>query len=397
MIEATINRFLHWSVVGLLSPVLVLMIMSKGVGEESIGLVMAAMSATVVILELPSGVLSDLIGRRRVYLASILLAIAALTALYFSRGPAGLVLGFVLYGASRAFSSGSIESSYIDDFLARKGKERLHSLIAAMNVGEAAGLALGALAGGWIPMAWGRLDPSGNRFGGNLIAQLAILLALLALTLLSRHRDPGGRRARLGAFIGESRDFLRGKGALRLMLLGTALWGASFNAIELYWQPRLRDLIGESSDTAIFGIMNGGYFLAAMLGSLAAGAFLSARRLSALSLVGGLRILAGIAILALSAQPSVPGFAFFFLAIMGLNGMAGVPEGTALNAILPEGKRASFLSLASLAMQLGGIAASLAFGLARRFAPIGAIWAVAGCLFLGSSALYFRARRPAAR
>lgn len=74
MIPAFINRFLHWSVVGVISPVLVLMIMSKGVGLELVGVAMALLSLTVFALELPSGVLSDMIGRKRVYLVSIAVA-----------------------------------------------------------------------------------------------------------------------------------------------------------------------------------------------------------------------------------------------------------------------------------------------------------------------------------
>jgi DHA1 family quinolone resistance protein-like MFS transporter len=117
-----LNRFLHWSVIGILSPVLVLLIMSRGIAVETVGLVMALMSASIVLLELPSGILSDLIGRKKVYLLSIVIAIIALSIVSLSRGMIGIGVGFVLYGASRAFSSGSIESTYIDDFIARNGK-----------------------------------------------------------------------------------------------------------------------------------------------------------------------------------------------------------------------------------------------------------------------------------
>ena len=397
MVVPVVNRFLHWSAVGILSPVLVLLIMSKGIPVETVGIVMALSSASIAILELPSGILSDLIGRRRVYLLSILLAIAALSAIYLARGAAGLCLGFVLYGASRAFSSGSIEAAYVDDYIARNGKEKLHSLISAMSVGEASGLAIGALAGGYIPILWARLHPSGNEYDGNILAQILALCALLVLTVSTGYRDTCDPHMKLGPFIGESKEFLRGDKVLRLLLAGVVVWGFFFNAIEVFWQPRLQEIVGRSGDTQVFGLINSGYFLAAALGNLLVGALLSKRRVASLPLVGVMRILSGLSAMLMATQNGAEGFAVFFLAIMCFNGMMSVPEATALNALIPNDKRASFLSLSSLAMQLGGMAAALIFSLVKRRAAIGTIWIIAGSLFLLSSTLYFAANGQAPR
>jgi len=398
MIVPVLNRFLHWSVVGLISPVLVLMIMSKGVGVESVGFVMALMSTALVLLELPSGILSDLIGRARVYLVSLIIAAAALATLFFARGMLGLCIGFALYGISRAFSSGSIESAYIDAFISRKGKDKLHSFLTALGIGETAGLALGSLAGGFIPSLWRRMAPSQNPYGGNVLAQIGLIAILFALTLATRRPESIDPHMKLGRFLAESGSFLRESRLLRLLLAGVALWGISFNAIELFWQPRLRESIGEGSSASPYGLLNAGYFLAAALGSLLINAILSRakatrRKPSSLALIGCLRVAVGASIIALSRQGGVPGFAFFFLTTMFLNGMMGIPENTVFAAAVPSEKRASFLSLASLTMQVGGIVASLAFGAVKRIAPVGTIWLIAGTLFAGSSLLYFRAHR----
>jgi len=63
------------------------------------------------------------------------------------------------------------------------------------------------------------------------------------------------------------------------MLAGACFWGLTFSAIEVYWQPRLKDLLGSDSQTWIFGIINSGYFLASLFGVLAIGALLSKRRI----------------------------------------------------------------------------------------------------------------------
>ena len=411
MIVPVLNRFLHWAAIGLMSPVLVLMLLSKGVELDMAGIVLAASSAAVVLLELPSGVLSDLVGRRRVYLLSILVAMGARLCILLSRGPAALGLAFLVFGISRALSSGSIEADYIDEFIARRGREKLHSLISAMGLGETAGLALGALAGGWIPPRWAERYPEANRYDGVILAQLAVLAALLVLTLgtgrgsrraAARAAGPGGARmpprggsAALGPFLAAARDQLRGHSAIILLLAGAAAWGFSFNAVEVFWQPRLEAIVGGSGDTRLFGLVNGGYFLAAMLGNALAAALLARRAIPSLGLAAALRALVGLAVMGLALQASVGGFAACFLGLMCLNGMMGVPESVAFNSLLPEASRATFLSLSSLMVQLGGIAGALAFGLASRFAPIGSLWLGAGAAFAASGLLLVRAGRTA--
>lgn len=403
MLIPFINRFLHWAVVGLISPILVLMIMSKGAPLEGVGVAMAAMSLSVVVLELPSGVLSDLIGRRRVYLASLAIATAGYAVMLVADRFSVVCVAVTLYGASRAFSSGSIEALYIDSFIAKRGKDRLHTLVAAMNAGEALGLAVGALAGGYIPQAWKRLYPGANPYNGNLLAQVALLVALLALTLLSPQRDPPtGRDAPAGrtgvnALLRASARAIREDPVVARLLLGAAFWGFSFSAVETYWQPRLGAMLGGSDATWLFGVVGCAYFAAAIAGNVIAGAFLKKARAgtgrpsSGMAVIGVVRIATGCSIAALAAQGAAPGFVALFLAVMCCNGMMSVPEGAAFNAAIPGAARASMLSLSSLTVQAGGILSSLAFSAALRFVPIGAVWTAAGALLAGSAVLYLGA------
>jgi len=408
MLIPFINRFLHWAVVGLISPILVLMIMSKGAPLEGVGVAMAAMSLSVVVLELPSGVLSDLIGRRRVYLASIAIAITGYAVMFAADRFSVVCVAVTLYGASRAFSSGSIEALYIDSFIARRGKERLHSLVAAMNAGETLGLAVGALAGGYIPQAWKRLYPGANPYNGNLLAQITLLVALLALTLLAPQRDPPRRdepagRPGVRALLRASAGAIRGDPVVARLLLGAAFWGFSFSAVETYWQPRLGAMLGGSDATWLFGVVGCAYFAAAIAGNVIAGAFFKKARSgtgrppAGMAVIGVVRVATGSAIVALALQGAAPGFVALFLTVMCCNGMMSVPEGTAFNAAIPGAARASMLSLSSLTVQAGGILSSLAFSAALRFVPIGAVWIAAGALLVGSAMLYFGVRAvPAA-
>ncbi|MBU0928618.1 MAG: MFS transporter [Spirochaetes bacterium] len=410
MLIPFINRFLHWAVVGLVSPILVLMIMSKGVGVEMVGVAMAALSVSVVLLELPSGVLSDTIGRRRVYLVSIGLAVAAYALMIAAGSLAGVTVALSLYGVSRAFSSGSIEALYVDDYIAERGKDSLHSLVAAMSAGEILGLAAGALAGGFIPSLWRRLAPLSSPYNGNVAAQIALLCVLFAMTVATSRDgaafragkaagagDPGrvpergaSSGSRLKGIIRESIGAIRGNRIIAGMLAGAVFWGFSFSAIEVYWQPRLREVLAGTDADWLFGVVNSAYFAAALAGNAIIGLVARKFRLdSSLAIIGALRIATGCAIVALAFQGAVPGFSALFLTVMCCNGMMSIPESAAFNAAIPGSARASLLSLASLSVQVGGIASSLAFSAVLRFAPVSAAWIIAGGLLLGSSLIYF--------
>ena len=71
MITALSNRFLHWFTVGVGATVMVLLMLSKGGSVETVGLVAAIFSGFVILFEFPSGVLSDLVGQKKIYLFSL--------------------------------------------------------------------------------------------------------------------------------------------------------------------------------------------------------------------------------------------------------------------------------------------------------------------------------------
>ena len=67
---------LRWLPTGLLIPVTAVLMQSRGLSLAQIGLVMAVQGAVVIVLELPTGGLSDALGRRPVLLVASALDIA---------------------------------------------------------------------------------------------------------------------------------------------------------------------------------------------------------------------------------------------------------------------------------------------------------------------------------
>ena len=102
----------------MLIPVLVLLPLERGLTLAQYGSVAAIQGIVVMILELPTGGLTDAIGRRPVLLLATLLNLASMTVLTFANSVAMFALMYLLQGIYRALDSGPLESWYVDHALA---------------------------------------------------------------------------------------------------------------------------------------------------------------------------------------------------------------------------------------------------------------------------------------
>ncbi len=390
MLVPFINRFLHWFVTGVSTTVLALMMLSKGCTIDTLGLVMAIASLFIVVFEFPSGILSDMVGQKRVYLFSLVLSIAGYAVILMTNSVFGLMMGFSLYGIARAFSSGSVEALFINNYIRKEGKENLHRLISWMNSGEIIGLAGGALLGGFIPTIWARFFPEKNKYNGNLIVQICVLAFLSVFTLFSvkEDREREKEKQTLGDHIRGSIRMILDNRNILFLVLGTMVWGFCFNAIEVFWQPKLKGILGSDSQTWIFGLINSGYFLASLAGVGIINLLLRLRKVShRLTLVVS-RLIVGILIIILALQKSLLPFTGIYFFLFMINGMMNIPEGTMINSLLPDDKRSSLLSFSSLMLQLGGIIGSVLFSRLVKTLQISGVWVIAGIVFGISSLLY---------
>lgn len=392
------SRFLHWFTVGLIVPVLNLLLLSKGLDLAGMGLATAIYSTIIVVLELPSGIFADLVGRKRTYLVSLLFAGLGYGAMILATNPFLVVGAYALNAVARAFSSGSLEALFIDRYIAERGDAKLHSLTSAFNIAEALGLAVGALVGGLIPPLWARLAPAAGRYDGNLLAQLVIVMGHALLVTFVVPGDAGFLHGKSEAekcetprfrdFLRDSLSFLAANRIVKYLLFGTIFWGLTFSSIELLWQPHLKALLGSEDKSWIFGLLSSGYFMAAVLGSAFVPILLAREKMPLPRLLALFRLLNGLFIVLLAFQGSALGFGVVYLVMFSFNGMANPPEATLFNREIPSERRASLLSLASLFMQLGGIVGALGFGFLASRSSISLTWAVAGAIFAASAGIY---------
>ena len=360
---------LRWLPVGLQAPITVLLAQSRGLSLAEIGLLFTVHGVIVVALELPTGGLADVLGRRPVVVAGAVLYLLSCLVFAVATSFPAFLGGILLLGVGRALDSGPVEAWYVDTVHRIDPAADVAPGLARHSAADGGSLALGAVLGGVTPGLLGG-------YGGNALALpywaaavVALVFIVAVLRLLTEDRPPreGSVRAALAtgiravpATVGGAVRLSVSDGPMRLVLLLTAAGGVALVACELLGPLRFADLAGSADDgAAVYGTALALSFGVAALGALAAPAL---RRLlrgstrgtcAVLTLLGaaGIAVLAGPDLLVLAGV----GFAAYYLA----HGSTWPLLSTVLHSRVTAAHRATAVSAMSLAMALGGILGNL--------------------------------------
>ena len=401
-------RALRWLPLGLVLPFLVITPESRGLSLGAIGVVFAVHSAVAIALEVPSGALADMIGRRRVLLAGAALTAGSLLIFAIAGAIGSFIASAALLAAGRALISGSLEAWYVDSLRLLDPAAPLSRGLSRGTAAEGVAMALGALVAGALVTIAGPGDEAGRALSGYGIAALAGAIAalgyLVAVVALVHEQPHPMHVSGAGASIGRraavifatARDEFLGSVVVRVVVVTGVAIGMSFTAVELLWQPRLADLL---TDRGSHGVVFGALAAASML-AVALGAYASERlnrgiglRLAYLLALG----FGAVWIALLGAAHSPASFAvFYLLAYLGM-GLAEPMHYELLNDAVGPTARATLISGEALAAQGGALVANLGVGALAASHGSGLAWALAGALLAGCTAAValplFRAAR----
>ena len=383
-------RALRWLPLGLVLPFLVITPEARGLSLGAIGAVFAVHSAVALTLEIPSGALADVVGRRRVLLAGASLTTLSLLTFAVAGSIGAFMASVGLLAAGRALISGSLEAWYVDSLRSLDPAAPLSRGLSRGTAAEGIAMAFGALAGGGLVTLAGPGDADGALSGYGVAAlagALAAVAYVVAVAVLVQERrdhahvaDARASIARRAALtFATARDEFLGSTVVRLVVVTGVALGMSFTAVELLWQPRLADLLSESGrQGVVFGALAAGSMLAVALG-----AGLSERVNRRLGLRLGYLIALGFGALCVTllGAPVTPvAFALvYLLAYFGM-GVADPMHFELLNDAVGSTARATLISAEALAAQGGALVANLGVGaLAASHGP-GLAWALAGAL-----------------
>ncbi|WP_309667536.1 MFS transporter [Tabrizicola sp.] len=316
--------------------------------------VVADLSTTV--LEVPSGYMSDRLGRRKTLLVAAISFVAATVLLVVGEGLAQFALASILLGAASAFASGT-DSSLLFESLKADGRA---SDIEAMELRawrfSFSGLALSALTGGVLAL-YGAILP--------YVATTISALGLLAVTALFREPPQAPQAGH--------RDNLRVIGsslAQPTLLWLLCLWLATYVFSHIpfvFGQPFIREAMTAAGHGDQTPLISGAVTFLMMAISLAFSLVALPLR-KALGLPGVLLLAFGMQVAltaALAASNSLFVIALLLLRMVP-DSLSTAFMTARVQTLLPSTIRATYLSLQSLA---GRIVFSAVLSLAALYTP----------------------------
>ncbi|GAA1848575.1 MFS transporter [Asanoa iriomotensis] len=400
--------FLFWLPTGLYVATKILLMHDRGLDVAAIGTVVLVFSLTTAALELPTGGLADVIGRRTVLAASAVASFAGLALLALADSFWLFAASAVLRGVARALSSGPDQAWFVDTMHAVSGPDA--SLTRGLARGEAAssvGLGLGTLAGGALPVALGAVGP---------LPALAVPVALaavvelvrLAVTLFGMPEPPRPRTSLRAVLRDVPATVATGlrlgvrDGVLARLLLAGAGVGVALAAIELLTPGWLAGLVGDAERGAsTYAVIAAAGFGASAVGSLlgpwaqrrlgsAVRAGVAGIALGAVALLG-----VGLAGPALDGPASgVPVVAAAYLLLFVGLGVTAAPEGALLHGRVAPAERATVISVQSLALQAAGALGAVTLGALAAARGAAFAFGVAGTVLVAAAWVVSRIRVP---
>jgi len=388
---------LRWLPVGLTTPITVLLAQARGLSLAEIGVLFTVHGVVVTAMELPTGGLADVLGRRPVVVAGAVLHMASALLYATATGFGGFLAGVLLLGLGRALDSGPVEAWYVDTVHRIDPAADVAPGLAKLGAADGGSLAVGAIVGGLLPALLGSAGAAGLAVPYVGAAVLDVIFIGVVVRLLAEDRPPreGSIRIALAAGARAAPSTVSGAvrmsvtdGPMRLVLLLTAVGGIGLVACELLGPVRFSDLAGGKDDgAAVYGTVLAISFAAAALGAVVAPSLRRLVRGSTRATCAALFVLGAVA-LALVAGPDVlfvvgTAFALYYLA----HGSVWPLLSAVLHSRVTAAHRATAVSAMSLAQALGGIAGNLGVPpLAARLHVGAGFVVIAGVVLLGGVA-----------
>ncbi|CCO45212.1 putative Permease of the major facilitator superfamily [Vibrio nigripulchritudo SOn1] len=387
-------------------PVMTPIFMSFGMTIPQIGMIMATMGITVMLLELPTGGLADQIGRKKVFLGSIAFSASSYLTLLLLPTFAGGVIAMFLWGASIAISSGTLTAWFVETFNQSEGDMTLQTGFSRVGVRTSFFAAVGALLCAGIMFV-------GNQWGydDRTLYDFALSVGLICLVLVfaigwvwvkeQREFQPFTR----DVFTTIPKQVRTGVIAAKHPVLWRLLFAMFLtipiaSAIEKFWPVRFEDLAGEQPLEWVYGFT---YAVTMFLGSAAA-AFTNwmteklNQQMGKVLVVSVMFRLIAATVFALSGDLIL--FVLLFICYDFTNHLGKSAYNHLLHHATDDNVRSTIDSLNSLVMRVGGVTGSLLCGFGAAYVGLINIWLLCvvigvGALFLFKSPLLNESHEPA--
>ncbi len=381
---------------GITIPVLSLILLSHGATLKTLSLYIGIISTIVVITELPSGILTDIYGRKRMYLLSHFFLLFNFTLTLVSDNSLLLSIACVFQGFGKAFSSGTVEIMEIESYIKENGNDNLARINSVLAIIDCIGLAVGSFLGGIIGYI-------GSKYTILLLICIILEIILLLLsTLIIKEKWMTNLSHNFSEQLKDQfkciRISLKDSRFLAVILLESTSLGVGLSAVEVYWQPTLKLFLPENLSW-ILGMISCMGYIGVLIGNKVAeilwnSLILSSNPAKSKKYYWFLRFLLPIFITILGICKNTIFFVTIFIVIYFILGCGNLFENTIFHALVSDSNRASMISISSLFLRGGGIITSiLGSMILNRFDYI-YIWILLPLImFLGTALLCYKSMK----
>ncbi len=393
---------LRWLPTGILIPISVLLMLSRGLSLTEIGIAFSAQGFVVLALELPTGGLSDSLGRRPVLILACVVGLVSLGTLYLAHSLPMFIAAAALQGVFRALDSGPLEAWYVDATLASDPEARIETGLGAGSSVLSVAIAGGALLSGAI-VALHPIDsieplalPLLAAFSLNLVNLVAVIM------LMTEVRSARGVRAvasSVGAvpnLVREGLGLLRSSRVLLALVLVELFWGFSMVTFEGLFPVRLSEVLGDTdSAAALMGPFSSAAWIASAVGAAVIGTV--SGRIGVARSAAVLRIVQGLAVAAMGLLAGPIGLVTAYLACYVTHGASNPMHTTLLHRQVDGRHRTTVLSMNSMVGQPAGAIGAIALGALADGATLSTAMLVGGLICAAAAPFYIPAWRAERR
>lgn len=191
-------------------------------------------SIIVVLLEVPSGILADIFGRKKMMLIAGLFSVIELTMIYFAHSYSMFMIAILLAGISNAMESGSMQALMYDSLAMEKREEDFEAVYGRFHVFDTIGSTLAALCGGITAHYLGFEFNYILSIGSKIFA----FVILMFLTEVPRQAINQVKHSftSFGVYLKEGSKFFKNHNIIFCYCVNGMVLGACWNYIDEFWQ-----------------------------------------------------------------------------------------------------------------------------------------------------------------
>lgn len=223
-------------------------------------------AATVVILEIPTGILADKLSRKAMLLVWSALSAFEMLLLLFANGFADFAFVMLLAGISGSCASGAFNALLYDSLLVTGEHRSFEKILGRVNAFDLLAALLAALSGGVLAQRF--------NYEFNYILSTVSMVAALGFTM-SLKEPPKGKAdekelqeaAGYKHYIKAASEFYKSHPAVVFMVISAMSIAACLNYVDEFWQLYLRDI---SFPVLYFGVFSAAILLIRIPGNLIA-------------------------------------------------------------------------------------------------------------------------------